>query len=57
MMEMLVLVTLLVSRYRFDFVDGNRANAIREVEGMMRDQFTATPGALDLVFTRREGSA
>lgn len=55
MMEMLVLVTVLVSKYRFDFVDGNRTNAIREVEGKMRDQFTATPGSLDLVFTKRAG--
>ncbi|KAJ6172044.1 hypothetical protein N7470_001111 [Penicillium chermesinum] len=56
MNEMLVLITLLVSKYRFDFVEG-KTKAIGEVEGKMRDQFTATPGTLDLVFTKREQTA
>ena len=54
MIEMLTLVALLVSRYRFDFVDGQRESTIQKVEGAMRDQFTATPGELELVFTKRE---
>ncbi|KAJ5176182.1 uncharacterized protein N7482_002059 [Penicillium canariense] len=54
MIELWVTISLLVSKYRFDFPAGKREETIERVEGRMRDQFTATPGDLSLVFTKRE---
>lgn len=57
MIEMWTVLSILVTKYRFDFPAGQREKYIENVEGKMRDQFTATPGDLDLVFTKREDAA
>lgn len=57
MIEMWTVISLLVTKYRFEFPAGQREKYIQSVEGKMRDQFTATPGDLDLVFTPRENAA
>ncbi|KAL9089692.1 MAG: hypothetical protein Q9159_002420 [Coniocarpon cinnabarinum] len=48
--EMSILVSTLVSQFRFAFPPGDDG---WRVEGLMRDQFTALPGQLDLVFEKR----
>lgn len=54
MAEMLTVIALLVSKYRLSFPLDQDKDSIRQVEQMMRDQFTATPGSLGLIFTKRE---
>ena len=49
--ELRYVAALLVGRYHVGFAPGESGE---DVEGKMRDQFTAAPGGLRLVFTRRE---
>ena len=49
--EMALLTALLVSKYYIRFPDGDNGS---RVEKDMKDQFTALPGPLDLVFEPRE---
>ncbi|KAJ5172516.1 hypothetical protein N7492_005109 [Penicillium capsulatum] len=54
MTELLTAITLLVKKYTFAFPHGPRESMVQCVEGKMRDEFTANPGGLQMVFTRRE---
>jgi hypothetical protein len=57
MIEMWTVLSILVTKYRFNFPAGQREKYIDNVEGKMRDQFTATPGELALVFNKRDNVA
>lgn len=48
--ELRYVTALLVARYHVDFLPGQRGT---DVETKMRDQFTAAPGCLELVFRLR----
>ena len=50
MSEMATVIALLVSKYRISF-PADRGITQRSVKTLMKDQFTATPGSMNLVFT------
>lgn len=53
MSELRTVTGLLVSRYHIQFPNGADESSKRRVERNMTDQFTATPGQLDLSFVCR----
>ena len=50
--ELRIVTALLAKKYDVRFAEGEDGS---RVEGGMIDQFTATPGRLEVVFTERKG--